>query len=217
MEIIVTSLFWHFDTPWLLKVSSTQRAKYFSALFFCLTRQNKNSRKEISAKAKSGFQIFFYRIYKILKSEGRRKKKRTVMNFSKRLEQDQDVELLVAKDKKYNFKCRNGNWPCEELVEKVSSRNNKITIFNTSYFLAVVIIRIVFNWLWSIATMLHKFSWKLFRCTHKKNFSAENANRKSWKSFWRSENRASCWYKKRHVYLRSFWLPFNRRLWKKLM
>lgn len=74
------------------------------------------------------------------------------MNFSKRLEQDQDVELLVAKDKKYNFKCRNGNWPCEELLEKVSvywwllrgSRNNRITIFNISSFLAVVI-GVVFN------------------------------------------------------------------------
>lgn len=58
------------------------------------------------------------------------------MNFSKSLEKDQDVELLVAKDKKYNFKCRNGNWPHEELVEKVSSYViTKITIFNISYFL----------------------------------------------------------------------------------
>lgn len=71
------------------------------------------------------------------------------MNFSKRLEQDQDVELLVAKDKKYNFKCRNGNWPCEELLEKVSGSSSRAVITKLPFLIFpssfAVVIRVVFN------------------------------------------------------------------------
>lgn len=60
----------------------------------------------------------------------------SIMNFSQRLERDQNDELLVAKDKKYSARCLIGNWPGEKLQQDVS---RKITIWKRFLFLPFVV------------------------------------------------------------------------------